>query len=108
MITLVAGDDIHIPFSLTRNGMRFNIASSAIVKAALLSTDKQLLAGPVDCLANASGANWSKSLVSIHFPSAMTESVEAQAGAVIEVQVDDNGKSTWFAGDITIERGVIA
>ena len=108
MTTIVTGDDVVLPVTLKKNNATFAIGSGATVKAALVSTDhKTVLAGPVTCSALAAGADWSVALVIVTFPSLATAGITAQGPAMLEIQVDDGGKLTWFT-EVKIEIGNIA
>lgn len=104
---IVVGDDINIPVTLKKNGVVFAINGSAVVKARFISTDHLLALCADTTQSNAtSGANWSASLVVIVFPAATTATIEYQGEAVLEIQVDDSGKTTWFT-PVTITRGLV-
>lgn len=113
MTEIVTGDDSNLPVNLykkdaTGTDISFTIAPTATVKASLISADKaQVLIAPVTCLEAAAGADWANSLVIIPFTSADTVGVKVTGDALVEIQVDDGGKLTWFTG-ITISRGTIA
>jgi hypothetical protein len=107
MAMIVTGDDVSMLVSLKKDGSNFVIAPSATVQAAIVSQDRSaLLAGPVTCNNSAPGANWSLSQVVIQIPSASTGAIAAYAPALVEIQVDDGGKLTWFVG-IEIVKGNI-
>jgi hypothetical protein len=107
MTTIVTGDDVILHYTLKKNNATFAIGDDATVKAALVSTDhKTVLAGPVTCSALAPGAIWSVALVIITFPSVATAGITAQGPALLEIQVDDGGKLTWFT-DVNIAIGNI-
>ena len=104
---LVAGDDDSISIQLTRDGATFSIDTGATVKAAITSLDRQtVLAGPVTCLSNATGADWSTGLVVAPFASADTGSMTTFGSLRLEVEVDDSGKQTYSDG-ITVISGAI-
>jgi ABC-type iron transport system FetAB permease component len=108
MSIIVTGDDVALPVTLKKDGVTFAIASGANIQAALVSQDRSaLLAGPVTCLNSAPGANWAQSLVVVQIPSAATGAVLAYGPALLEIQVNDGGKLTWFVS-VEIVKGTIA
>ena len=92
--TLVTGDDIALAVQLKRNGAAFSIDVGATVKAALVSSSGTVT-GPVVCSSSADGADWSTSLVVAEFESATTQAM-AIGDYELEIEVDDNGRTTWF------------
>lgn len=107
MTVLVAGDDMVLAVALKKDGAAFAIAAGATVKAALISQDrKRLLCGPVTCSNDAFGADWPNSLVMVLFPSAATSAITEFKPALLEIEVHDGGKLTWFA-DVKIVNGKI-
>lgn len=107
MTVLVAGDDMVLAVTLKKDNAVFAIASGATVKAALVSQDrKRLLCGPVTCSNAASGADWPHSLVMVLFPSNVTTLITEYKPAWLEIEVNDNGKLTWFT-DVKIVKGLI-
>jgi hypothetical protein len=107
-ITIVTGDDVAISSTLKRNGSTFLISPTATVSASLIKTDHStILLGPVDQVSTASGADWSNSLVIVEFTSAQTGAITYTGEALLEVQVNDSGKTTFFAV-ISIIAGTIA
>jgi len=108
MSIIVTGDDVALPVTLKKDGAAFVIDPGAVVKAALVDTDRQtILAGPVTCANNAVGANWAQSLVVVAMSSAVTGAITAYDSALLEIQVDDGGKLTWFVS-VSIVKGSIA
>ena len=95
--TIVAGDDLQIPATLFKNGSVFNINPGAIVQAAIISFDHStVLAGPVTIASSSDGNDWNNSRIVAEFTSAQTSGLP-EGGGKLEVQVDDNGKTTWFS-----------
>jgi len=94
---LVSGDDIVMSVTLQKDGSVFNINPGATVEARLISVDHLTeYTAPVGQSNSAPGADWANSLVTVQFAEADTLEVTYQGAALLEIQVDDNGKSTWF------------
>jgi hypothetical protein len=107
MNTLITGDDTQVPMTLLKNGETFAINPAAIIKARLVSTNHVYpLTDDIEQSFSDPGGDWSKSLVMIQLPGSATVHVGQQGPALLEVQVDDNGKVTWFT-DINIVLGQI-
>jgi len=107
MSVIVTGDDVALPTTLKKDGVTFNIDAGATVKASLISVDRAAVyIAPVTLNNAATGADWSNSLLIIEFPSASTELITDYQPALIEIQVDDGGKLTWFVS-VDIEKGTI-
>lgn len=105
--TFVTGDDIVVPVTLKKDGVVFAINTSAVVKAALVRTSHENKLCNEVTQSNATvGANWATSLVVISIPSANTINLDFQGAALLEIQVDDSGKLTWFV-PVNIVKGVI-
>ena len=108
MTQIVTGDDVALPVTLKKDGAVFAIDAGATVQAALVSLDRStVLAGPVTCSNVATGADWPNSLVIVPFDSTTTSSITATGKALLEIQVNDSGKLTWFV-TVDIEKGTIA
>jgi hypothetical protein len=94
---IVTGDDAVVFVALKKNGSAFVINPGATVQGAIVSSDRSaILAGPVASLSSMAGANWNISLVAIEMSSSITDAIASQGNALLEVQVDDSGKLTWF------------
>jgi hypothetical protein len=105
--TLVSGDDIVMSVQLYKDGATFNINAGATVEARLVSLEHdEYYTDPVVQSNSAPGAAWATSLVTVEFAEADTLNVTHQGAALLEIQVDDNGKSTWFEG-VAIVTGTI-
>lgn len=105
---LTTGDDFILPLVLKKNALPFAIALGADVQARLVSPDHtQLLCDPVPQVSTAIGADWANSLVVVSLPAAATTSLLFQGLALLEIQVNDGIKITWFV-TVKIERGSIA
>lgn len=94
--TIVTGDGATLPITLKKDGATFAIDSGATVQASIITTAHDaVLAGPVAVLEATPGSDWANSLVVVVFSEADTDSLPEGLVAV-EIQVDDNGKNTWF------------
>jgi hypothetical protein len=108
MPVLVTGDDTTIPVTLKKNGVTFIIGAEATIKARLVSLDhKTTYTAEVEVDKGETGTDLSKSLVVASFSPTATSAIDYQGKALLEIQVDDGGKKTWFAA-IEIKRGNIA
>ena len=102
---IVTGDDADLPVTLSKDGVTFTIDPGATVQAAVVSTDRETtLLAAVTCDNGATGADWANSLVVVEFPSADTGALTEETPALLEIQVDDNGKKTWFT-DVQMDFG---
>ncbi len=112
--TLVTGDDIVLPTVLRKKASEateyttFVIAPGAIITARLVSTDRESVYTPeIAQITVQTGVDLANSLIIIIFASADTIGITHQGGALLEIQVDDSGKTTWFA-PVRLNRGQIA
>lgn len=107
-VEMVTGDDFLEPVTLKKNGLTFTINPSASVKAALVKRDRSgiLIAASV-CSANAPGADWAQSRIILPFTALQTSDVMEFGRAIIEIQVDDGGKKTWFT-TLEVIKGFIS
>jgi len=107
MSTIVTGDDVSLPVTLKKDGATFIINGGATVKASLVSENKDtVLIAPVTVLEANPGSDWANSLVVVQFTSIETGALTAYNPSLLEIQVDDSGKLTWFAS-INVDRGTI-
>jgi len=107
MSVIVTGDDVALPITLKKDNAVFAIDAGATVKASLISADRTaVLIAPVTCSNVAIGTDWPNSLVVVEFSSAETSAITTAGTALIEIQVDDGGKNTWFVS-VDIEIGTI-
>jgi len=112
--TLVTGDDISFPTVLRKKVTgatvytTFVIDPSAIIIARLVSTDREsTYTAEITQVTAESGSDLPNSLIIIAFTSAETIDILHQGGALLEIQVDEGGKRTWFT-PIRIKRSQIA
>lgn len=95
---LVTGDDLSVAVTLKKNDLVFDIPIASTVTARLVSTKHtEVYSGEVEQFSTTPGADWSQSLVVVEFAPADTSTIIYQGKALLEIQVDDNGKRTWFA-----------
>lgn len=105
--TIITGDDVSLAVTLKKNGATFNM-SGATVKAALVASDHSVAyTEAVAQSSGTSGANWAASLVVVVLSAAATALLDYQGNALLEIQVDDGTKTTWFVA-VEIRRGNIA
>lgn len=106
--TVVTGDDISLPVTLKKNGVVFDIPVSTPVVAMLVTRDrKEALTDEVSQVNTTTGADWANSLVVVELSSAKTVDIQEQGRALLEIQVNDGGKLTWFVS-VEIAKGNIA
>lgn len=106
--TLVTGDDIVLPVTLTKKGLTFSINPAATIVARLVATDREsVYTAEIAQVTAHANADLPNSLIVIVFTNADTVGITFQGGALLEIQVDDGGKQTWFAS-VRIKRGQIA
>jgi hypothetical protein len=107
MLTIVAGDDSDYSAQLYKNAAAFSIDSGATVEARLISIDKQTpYTDILTCSNSATGASWGTSLVVVEIAAADTEDITYSGMALLEIQVNDSGKITFF-GSVNITIGTI-
>lgn len=105
---IVTGDDAALAVTLKKDGEVFAINTSATVKAALVTTDRETVLIPATvCDSAVDEADWANSLVLVQFTDTQTAAVEEFGHALLEVQVDDGGKLTWFI-DAAVIKGSIS
>ena len=108
LASIVTGDDSVLPIELRKEQQAFVIANTATIKASVISKSRKVVLIPaVDVLETNVGSVWGTSLVVVQFTSAETAAITRFSEALLEVQVDDGGKITWFA-PIQIQKGTIA
>lgn len=104
---LVTGDDTVLSVTLKKNSSTFNIDTGATILASLVTPNHiNIIMSPVAVLSTAPGADWANSLLVIELTSAQTEAITSYGDALLEIQVDDNGKTTFFA-NINVTKGTI-
>ena len=108
MSGIVTGDDVALPVTLKKDNATFTIAPGATVKASIVSLDRAAILIAAVTVSNAApGADWANSLVVVEFTSIETLGVIVYDPALLEIQVDDGGKLTWFV-NLDITKGTIA
>jgi hypothetical protein len=107
MIEIIAGDDSDYAAQLYKDAATFTIDAGATVEARLISIDRQTTYTDVlTCSNGASGADWANSLVVVEIAEADTLAITYSGMALLEIQVDDSGKITFF-GSVVIALGTI-
>jgi exosome complex RNA-binding protein Csl4 len=105
---LVTGDGITFPVILKKNKATFNIATTATIVARLVSSDREsAYTVEVAQVTNHADADLSNSLIIISFATDTTIDMTHQGTALVEIQVDDGRKLTWFTA-VQIKHGQIA
>ena len=111
---IVTGDDITFPTILRKKisgasvYTTFVINASAVIAARLVSSDKESAYTPeIAQITVQAGVDLPNSTIIIKFTSAETIGITFQGNALLEIQVDDGGKLTWFTA-VKINRGQIA
>ncbi len=111
---IVTGDDITFPTILRKKVSgatvytTFVIDAGATIVARLVSTDKEsTYTAEIAQVTAEAGSDLANSLIIIAFTSAQTIDMTFQGSALLEIQVDESGKLTWFT-PVTIKRGQIA
>ncbi len=104
---IVTGDDVLLPTTLKIDNATFNINIAATVSAKVVSSNHQTVYSAIATQSSSTpGADWANSLVIISLPSEITSAINFYGDCELEIQVDDNGKTTWFA-QIEVEKGNI-
>lgn len=104
---LTTGDDLTLPLILKKNTLAFAISGGAIVQARLVTVDRlTILCAAITQVSSTPGADWPNSLVVISLPAAATAGMQHQGLALLEIQVNDGSKITWFV-TVKIVRGSI-
>jgi len=109
MITqIVTGDDAVFQAQLYKDAAVFSIDAGATVEAMLVSIDHETTYTDAVTLSNvAAGADWPNSLVIVEFSESETAAIAVTGNVLLEVQVDDTIKETWF-GVVQVITGQIA
>lgn len=95
---LTIGDDISLSVQLRKDSATFNINTTSIVEAQIVANDRNsVLSAKTTMTSTATGADWANSLVVVEFASSATSNITTFGPAILELQVDDSGKTTWFS-----------
>lgn len=110
MTQIVTGDDVRLIVTLKKDGAVFPITTTpvpAVVKARIVGPNHQIaLSSEVTQSHLTSGADWANSLIVVLMDGATTAAITQQGSALLEIQVDDGIKITWFV-PVTIIKGFI-
>ena len=111
--TLITGDDLVLPVVLRKKLAEatvyttFVIEPSAVITALLVSTDREnAYTAEITQVTDHASADLPNSTIVVEFTSAQTIDITYQGSALLEIQVDDSGKLTWFTA-VKINRGQI-
>ena len=107
-IEIVTGDDKSLPLVLSVDGVVEPINQVAVIKVAIIDeghTQKWLNEVTVDT--SAAGSDLDNGLIVVAWTEAETGAISSLGRALLEIQVDDGGKDTYFA-EVTIINGLIA
>ena len=110
---LITGDDIVLPVVLRKKLAEatvyttFIIDPGATIITRLVSTDREnTYTTEITQVTDHADADLPNSTIVVEFTSAQTIDITYQGGALLEIQVDDSGKLTWFT-TVKINRGQI-
>lgn len=107
MSVIVLGDDSEVPVTLKKNKATFSIDAGAVIKAAVVNTDRDtVIAGPVTVNNNATGSDLANSLIVVEFTEEETGAITVEGDALLEIQVLDGKKKTWWP-EVFLVRGLI-
>jgi len=115
---ITTGDDAVLMHELTKydkdlkQQVTFNIPDTATVKTRIIAADhSEAYSESVVQSDLTAGADWPNSLVAVVLDSTITSEIlsksvlwkNGRVNAKIETQVDDGGKTTWFASVVMIK-----
>lgn len=104
---VVSGDDVLLPTTLKIDNATFSINALADVKAKIVSTNQQTVYSAVSAQSSSTpGADWANSLVVISLPSEVTTDISYFGNCLLEIQVNDSGRKTWFASILTMKGNI--
>ena len=105
--TITTGDDSNLPVQLKKDNATFVIDAGAVIKAVITTTDSSSTLSETITIDNlATGTDLSNSLIIVNFTPAQTGAITTYGTALLEIQVDDNIKTTWKVM-VTIVKGNI-
>lgn len=116
-VIITTGDDVDFLHQITKDAVDLVIGLSSTVKSRIVSRDGQIVYSSEITAANDDpGADWPNGLVALIFPSAVTEAINnssisfdrGKAVALVETQIDDNGKKTTCRDSILIVKGNVS
>lgn len=103
---IVTGDDVELAVTLLKGGSTFDM-TGATINARIVKFDHSaaLTASELQNEA-ATGADWANSLLILELSAAETAAITYLGQSLIEIQVDNGKKQTWFI-DCKIVRGQV-
>ena len=110
MTRIVTGNDFALGVKLTKDKKTFEIPTGSIVKAAVVSSNYDVLrAGPVNVPPDTPGSDWLNSLVIVKFTASDTGMINKYGPAQLEIEVTDPTgikHPSWYV-DVLIVKGQI-
>lgn len=93
---IATGYDIAVGVDLILNNAPFPIDQSAIIKAALVSSDHKIAytSTPIDVIEATPGSDWDAGRIVIDITATSTATIDYQGLALIEIKVTIDGKSS--------------
>ena len=116
-VIITTGDDVDFLQQVTKDGVDLVIDISAVVKSRIVSQDRQTVyTDEITAVSTDEGADWATGLISLPYPSAITEAInntnipfnKGTSQAIVETQIDDNGKKSTAFDSITIAKGNVS
>lgn len=115
---ITTGDDIDFLHQINKDGAPLSISGAAVVTSKIISVDRSIaLSDEITASVSDQGADWPNGLVSLPYPSVITEAtyannvgkfIRGRALALVETQINDGGKKTTAFDTITIVKGNVA
>ena len=104
-VRIVTGDDVSIRIQLLIDDATFVINSGATVRAAIVDRSA-MIGGPYSIVESSPGSAWATSLVYLVLTSTETALLTPSRDSILEVEVDDGGKTTWKF-NVEVAKGYI-
>lgn len=107
MNTLITGDDMVLAVRLLRDGKPFQLIETAVIQAAVVSSDHQRkLTAHVTVAQDTAGSNWATSQIVVVIPKKSTAGIIDYGPALVEIEVSAVYTETWFV-EILVVQGQI-
>ncbi|PUB82382.1 MAG: hypothetical protein DBP02_15120 [gamma proteobacterium symbiont of Ctena orbiculata] len=103
---IVTGDDVELAVTLKKAGATFDMAGATIHARIVKKDNSGVITASVEQSEAANGADWANSRLILEIPTTETSGITYQGPALIEIQVNDGKKRTWFI-DCKLVRGQI-